>query len=37
VYSVMDEVGHEPRGNRGNIVTLTKRIGPTSASAPEKG
>ena len=37
VCSVMDEVRHEPRGNRGNIVTLTKRIGPTSASAPEKG
>lgn len=37
VYSLMDEVRHEPRGDRGNIVTLLKRIGPTSASAPEKG
>jgi serine/threonine-protein kinase RsbW len=37
VYSVMDEVSHEARGDRGNIVTLAKRIGPTSASAPEQG
>jgi anti-sigma regulatory factor (Ser/Thr protein kinase) len=37
VHSVMDEVRHEPRGDRGNIVILAKRIGPTSASAPESG
>ncbi len=37
VHSVMDEVRHEPRGDRGNIVILAKRIGPTSASAPETG
>lgn len=37
VHSVMDEVKHEPRGDRGNIVILTKRIGPSSASAPETG
>lgn len=36
VYSVMDEVRHEPRGDRGNIVTLSKRIGPPSASTLEK-
>jgi len=34
VYKVMDEVTHEPRGERGNIVTLVKRIGPPSA--PDK-
>jgi len=37
VHNVMDEVRHEPRGDRGNIVILAKRIGPTSASAPETG
>ena len=37
VHSLMDEVRHEPRGDRGNIVVLAKRIGPTSASAPETG
>ena len=37
VYAVMDEVTHEPRGDRGNIVTLAKRIGPPSIRAPEKG
>ena len=37
VHSVMDEVKHEPRGDHGNIVTLAKRIRPTSASAPEMG
>ena len=37
VHNVMDEVRHEPRGDRGNVVILTKRIGPTSASAPEMG
>ena len=31
VYRVMDEVRHEPRGDRGNVVILAKRIGP----APE--
>jgi serine/threonine-protein kinase RsbW len=34
VYSVMDEVRHEPRGTRGNVVTLAKRIGPAAAPAP---
>jgi serine/threonine-protein kinase RsbW len=34
VYQVMDEVTHEPRGERGNIVTLAKRIGPLPA--PDK-
>ena len=33
VYSVMDEVRHEPRGERGNVVILAKRIGPVSAPA----
>ncbi len=37
VRSVMDEVRHEPRGDRGNIVILAKRIGPTSAGAPDTG
>jgi anti-sigma regulatory factor (Ser/Thr protein kinase) len=37
VYSVMDEVRHESRGARGNVVTLAKRIGPPPASVPEKG
>jgi serine/threonine-protein kinase RsbW len=37
VYSVMDEVRHEPRGERGNVVILAKRIGPASAPAPETG
>ncbi len=37
VHSVMDEVRHEPRGDRGNIVILAKRIGPNSTSAPETG
>jgi anti-sigma regulatory factor (Ser/Thr protein kinase) len=37
VTSVMDEVRHEPRGDRGNVVILTRRIGPASASAPETG
>jgi len=37
VYGVMDEVRHEPRGDRGNVVILAKRIGPGSASAPETG
>ena len=36
VYSVMDEVRHEPRGDRGNIVILAKRIDLPSAQAPEK-
>ena len=35
VYRVMDEVRHEPRGDRGNVVILAKRIGPASAEAPE--
>ena len=35
VYSVMDEVRHEPRDDRGNVVILAKRIGPASAPAPE--
>lgn len=35
VYSVMDEVRHEPRGERGNVVILAKRLGP--ASAPARG
>jgi serine/threonine-protein kinase RsbW len=34
VYRVMDEVRHESRGDRGNIVTLAKRIGSPSAPAP---
>jgi serine/threonine-protein kinase RsbW len=37
VYAVMDDVTHEPRGDRGNIVTLAMRIGPPTAPAPEKG
>ena len=37
VYSVMDEVRHEPRGERGNVVILAKRIGPPSAPAPGVG
>ncbi len=37
VYSLMDEVRHEPRGDRGNVVILAKRIGPASASAPGTG
>jgi serine/threonine-protein kinase RsbW len=37
VYSAMDEVRHEPRGERGNVVILAKRIGPASAPAPETG
>ena len=37
VYGLMDEVTHEPRGDRGNLVTLVKRIGPIPASAPGKG
>lgn len=35
VYSVMDEVRHEKRGDRGNVVILAKRIGSASAPAPE--
>jgi serine/threonine-protein kinase RsbW len=34
VHSVMDEVRHEPRGARGNAVTLVKRLKPASAPAP---
>jgi len=37
VYSVMDEVRHEPRGDRGNVMILVKRIGPASAPAPGTG
>jgi serine/threonine-protein kinase RsbW len=37
VYSVMDEVRHEPRGERGYVVILAKRIAPASAPAPEAG
>ena len=37
VYGVMDEVRHEKRGERGNVVILAKRIGPVSAPAPEAG
>ena len=37
VFSVMDEVRHEPRGDRGNVVILAKRIGPASAQAPGTG
>jgi anti-sigma regulatory factor (Ser/Thr protein kinase) len=37
VYAVMDDVRHEPRGERGNVVILAKRIGPASAPAPETG
>jgi len=37
VYRVMDEVRHEPRGDRGNVVILAKRIGPASAPAPGTG
>jgi anti-sigma regulatory factor (Ser/Thr protein kinase) len=33
VYRVMDEVRHEPKGERGNVVILAKRIGPASARA----
>jgi anti-sigma regulatory factor (Ser/Thr protein kinase) len=35
VYRVMDEVRHEARGERGNVVILAKRIGRASAPAPE--
>lgn len=34
VHAVMDEVTHEPRGDRGNLVVLVKRIGAGPASAP---
>jgi serine/threonine-protein kinase RsbW len=37
VYRMMDEVRHEARGDRGNIVTLSKRLGPPSARAPGQG
>jgi anti-sigma regulatory factor (Ser/Thr protein kinase) len=37
VYSVMDEVRHESRGTRGNVVILAKRIGPAPAPAPGPG
>jgi serine/threonine-protein kinase RsbW len=37
VYSVMDEVRHESRGERGNVVILAKRLGPASAPAPGTG
>jgi serine/threonine-protein kinase RsbW len=37
VYRVMDEVRHEPRGQRGNVVILTKRIGRAPAPAPGTG
>jgi len=37
VYHVMDEVRHEPRGERGNVVRLAKRIGPASARATGPG
>lgn len=37
VYSVMDEVRHEPRGDRGNTIILVKRIGSASAPAPGTG
>jgi serine/threonine-protein kinase RsbW len=37
VYRVMDEVRHEPRGDRGNVMILVKRIGPASAPAPGTG
>jgi len=37
VYGMMDEVRHEPRGDRGNLVILVKRIGPGRASAPGAG
>lgn len=37
VYRVMDEVRHEKRGDRGNVMILVKRIGPASAPAPETG
>jgi serine/threonine-protein kinase RsbW len=37
VYSVMDEVRHEPRGERGNVVILARRLGPASAPAPGTG
>ena len=37
VHNVMDDVRHEARGDRGNIVTLAKRIARTSGSAPETG
>ncbi len=37
VYRVMDEVRHEPRGERGNVVILTKRIGAAAAPAPKTG
>lgn len=37
VYSVMDEVKHEPRGDRGNIVILAKRIGPPAAPTTGNG
>jgi len=37
VYAVMDEVTHEARGERGNLVVLVKRIGPGPASQPGTG
>jgi serine/threonine-protein kinase RsbW len=37
VYRLMDEVRHESRGDRGNVVILTRRFGPGSAPAPENG
>jgi len=37
VYAVMDEVTHEPRGDRGNLVVLVKRIGPIPEAEPGKG
>jgi len=37
VYSVMDEVRHEARGARGNVVILAKRIGPAPSRAPRTG
>jgi anti-sigma regulatory factor (Ser/Thr protein kinase) len=37
VYRVMDEVRHEPGGERGNVVILARRIGPAPAPAPGPG
>jgi anti-sigma regulatory factor (Ser/Thr protein kinase) len=37
VYSVMDEVRHESRGERGNVVILAKRFKPAAAPAPGRG
>ncbi len=34
VYRLMDEVRHEARGARGNVVTLARRIGPAPAPTP---